>query len=400
MHLKNLISFNLGAHPLYNCDNNKNSKEWARTIWKVTVNNNIEQILSDKNKNKDDLYIITLQEGYGYRVGLLGYLAHMLSYNLSQTYEPTSFQRFLNKYIAKKRIHANDFEITAFYLSILSRTLPFLNLGIWDIKNNLKNHIFKNIYNSSHPSIFDFKSLFCLNPIFDSGCAILSNRKAAANGFEKWSWVVDNAYFKLDSYEKMINKGITWAYFESGDKGIVVINFDLFNIYTIRQSFEQVIKLEKKLRCTIVGENIVNYEIYITFNDYYECSDNDVLFFDKIFDLISKDTLSSLGMYKKIFYKKLKFKEACAIVDNNYQWTFYKDHDLICINKHDGDTKEKTDEPAQEPEVVQEPIPEPKVVQEPIPEAEVVQGDICIEIENAIDDYFHNKEDSDEWNII
>ena len=328
MHLKNLISFNLGAHPLYNSDINKNSKEWSRTIWKVTVNNNIEQILSDKNKNKDDLYIITLQEGYGYRVGLLGYLAHMLSYNLSQNYEPTSFQRFLNKYITKKPIYSNDFEIAAFYLSILSRSLPLLNIGIWDVKNKLKNHIFRNIYNSSEPCIFDLKSLFCLRPVFDSGCAILSNRKANANGFEKWSWMnkLDNAYFKLDSYEKMINKGITWAYFECDDKGIVVMNFDLFNIFTIRQCFEQVIELEKYLRCTL-GENIVNYEIYITFNDYYECSDNDVLFFDKNFDLISKDTLSSLGMYKKIFYKKMKFEESCAIVANNYKWTFYKDHD-------------------------------------------------------------------------
>jgi hypothetical protein len=271
----------------------------------------------------------------------------------------------------------------------------------------------------------------------------------------------------------MINKGIVWAYFESGEKGILVINFDLYNIYTIKQSFQQVINLEKSLRF----ENIKDYEIYVTFNDFYKCSDNDVIFFDDNFVFINNETVTTQGLHKKIFYKKIKFDDDCFVtVSNNYNWTIYRDNNLICVNKNDIElktVKENTIEPQQEvthptppsatPPSASPPSASPPSATPPSatppsatprsasprsaspqsasppsatppsasptsasptsasprsasprsasprsasprsasPSAVDIQLNFDCDIENAIDDYFHNKEeDSDDWNII
>jgi hypothetical protein len=104
------------------------------------------------------------------------------------------------------------------------------------------------------------KSLFLLEPIFDSGCAICSNKDYKECGFEKWGFSVNS--------EKYKNKGMTWAFYESenNDRGISVINVcfnndncTLADVYNLNQ----LVSLKNKLDITFSGQ-VSTYETYIT----------------------------------------------------------------------------------------------------------------------------------------
>ena len=90
--------------------------------------------------------------------------------------------------------------------------------------------------NNSQPSLFDIKSLFLLEPIYDSGCAIFSNKNYTECGFEKW----ESTFVR----EKYTNKGMTWCYYESESKqnGITIINLDFilssYIVFAIRTCME------------------------------------------------------------------------------------------------------------------------------------------------------------------
>ena len=104
-----------------------------------------------------------------------------------------------------------------------------------------------------------------------------------------------------------------------------------------------------------------------------------------------------------------------SVYSPNYRWTYYRDNDLISINKMGVEDKKQVEnqvpedepEPVYQPEPHPHPVPEHENVPEPEPDVEPVPRDFIVEQsvnmnDNIyIDDYFHNnEEEQDEWNII
>ena len=252
LNLRSVISCNINGTPLYSCNLSKRIDEYKNFIDES----------SKENISEDDLVIISIQGLYGYRTGILGYLSNMLSYRLSKNNNPKLLKSLLNVFISSD-IESNDFEICSFILSMISRKLPLLNIGNWDLKKNINNNYINNfIPNHSLPSIFDLKSVYLLNPIFDSGCTIISNKECNISQFERWE-ILDHCNFK----NKLFNKGINWAYYESKDKqnGITIINFELIESTDedLISQFRQLVNLKNKLEI-MFANNIDN----LKFNKY------------------------------------------------------------------------------------------------------------------------------------
>jgi hypothetical protein len=236
LNLKSLCSLNLEGTPLYNNIFPKISE------WKTYI----------PGGECDNLNIICIQGVYGYRTGFIGKLFNIFGYQLSKYSNPIYLQSILKIFYD---VNANDYEVMAFLLSIISRIIPFNNMCVFDIKEYLNTLQYVN-RNDSHTSIFNLESLFLLQPLFDSGCAIYSNRECTQSGFEKWNDV-----------ETIYNKGMTWCYFESdtNDTGIMIINLD-FNkdntdgedVIHLNQLVELKTNLENKY-----GKNLYRYETYI-----------------------------------------------------------------------------------------------------------------------------------------
>jgi hypothetical protein len=200
--------------------------------------------------NSDDLIIFCVQNVYAYRTGIIGWFSTLLSSKLSEYYNPTFLKTITN-------INANDFDILSGFISLISRGIPVFNFGIWDNKKFNRN-IFKYGYgfgndNNSIPYFYDLKSNYLLNPFFDSGCAIYSNKIPFASGFEKWN----------SCESKYYNNGIIWCYFRDENKGIMVFNLcidktDNFQLFQLIQLCELKNSFEKKY-----SENLEKYETYI-----------------------------------------------------------------------------------------------------------------------------------------
>jgi hypothetical protein len=257
LNLKSIISCNISGTPLVSCNLSKKINEY-----KKFVNENYNE------KIKDDLVIISIQGLYGYRCGIFGYILNNLSYELSQNNNPTILKSILNLIISSK-IESNDFEILSTSLSMIFRKIPLLNIGNWDLKERIieNDNIKYNTPNNSLPSIFDLKSIYLLNPLFDSGCTIFSNKKVTQSGFERW-----NATKNCNFLNKLFNRGINWSYFESEEKknGITIINFEFIDsedndIYL--SQINQIIELKKKLEImfanNVDNNKFIKYETYI-----------------------------------------------------------------------------------------------------------------------------------------
>ncbi len=217
-------------------------------VWKSYIQYSIND-----NSDKDSLKILCIQGLYGFRSGILGKMFDYLGYNLSQYIKPKFISRFFND------IESNDFEIITLFISIITRIIPLYNYIAIDPKQMFADILGFINENRSMTSMFDIKSLFLLKPLYDSGCAIYSNKKYKYCGFEKWCC-------KNSNY----NKGMTWCYFESDDNsyGITIINLD-FNenntdsddIYCLKQ----IIDLKNKLE-SIYAVSLETYETYIVGN--------------------------------------------------------------------------------------------------------------------------------------
>ena len=237
--LKHISSLNVDLVP-FSSENLYKRLSELKSCFEVNIEN-----ISD-----DDLVIFCIQNAYAYRTGVIGWLSTLLSSKLSEYYQPTFLQNIVN-------INANDFEIVSGAISLISRGIPLLNICVWDNKN-FQNNIFKYGYgfgnkNDSIPSIFNLKSNYLLNPFFDSGCAIYSNKIPFATGFEEWNYR-QNKYY---------NNGIVWSYFRNENKGIMILNLTIdksenFPLFQIIQLCELKDELQKKY-----SKNIEQYETYI-----------------------------------------------------------------------------------------------------------------------------------------
>lgn len=256
--VKSIISCNLNTTPLY-------SNNVYKTI--CEYKNHIKYLYNKDYIIEDDELIINCVQGiHGYRCGLIGYVTNLLCYDLSKINNPIFLQALLNRVLNKKMI-SNDYEIFSFFISFISSKIPLLNIGLWDIKQNLfyNDTIFKyNVINNSFTSIFNLKSVYMLRPLFDCGSTIYSNKQYTECGFEPWD-TNDRGSFK----QKIFNKGLVWAFYESNNKknGIVVINIDMIDdapqwIYLLQ--LKQIVRLKEYLQNKFLS-NDNNYEKYETY---------------------------------------------------------------------------------------------------------------------------------------
>ena len=256
--VKSITSCNINTIPLY-------SNNIAKTI--SEYKNHIKNIYNKDYTIEDDELIINCVQGmYGYRCGLIGYFSNLLSYTLSKKSNPVFLQSIINRCV-NNSLNSNDYEIISFFTSLISRQIPILNIGFWDIKNNLfsDSELFKyNIKNSSLPSIFDLKSTYLLRSLFDSGCTIYSNKQHIDCGYEKW----DNINYEGSFKQRLFNKGLVWAFYESKNKnnGITVINIEMINDasdYVYLLQMKQIVRLKEDLQNKFLQNK--NYEKYETF---------------------------------------------------------------------------------------------------------------------------------------
>ena len=228
----------------------------------VDYNNFVSSNLSENNLDKVNLNIITINGLYGYRTGIVGWISNFCSLYLSKKNNPTRFQRFLNYMFNKddKKILGNDFEIISYYLSLFNRCIPIINYGNWDPKNFLCTND-SGIINLSMPQIYNFNSLYLLYPLYDSGCAIYSNKLPTCHGFKKW-----NIWNNIAFNDTKINKGMVWAFYKDENSGSLIINLCLHTSDTCllyNMQIQQIVQLKKELENKFC-KDLNNYEIYIT----------------------------------------------------------------------------------------------------------------------------------------
>ena len=281
LNLKSITSLNIKGTPLKTDNLSKRIFEY-----KNYINDNI------KNPENDDLIIISVQGLYGYRVGLIGLLFNNLVFNISKNNNPTYLQTFINKFF-KDTISGNDFEIFSYGISLVSRVLPFINYGNWDLKRKLINNYIKDYTkNISMPSIMDLNSIYLLNPLYDSGCSIYSNQTPKEVGFERW-----NIRDILHTKDKIYNNGITWSYFESENKqnGIIIINLimeDNVAEWAVVSQLKQIVDLKYRLENKYCL-SIDNYQTYIMGDFKLEFNIN--IFNQEPYNILIKSNLKIIG---------------------------------------------------------------------------------------------------------
>jgi len=297
-------------------------------IWKYHINNSV-----CKDLNDNSLKIICVQGLFGYRSGILGKISDYFSYNISQYVNPLYLSKFLN-------VDSNDLEIITFFISIITRIIPFYNCITIDPKNLFTDILGFINENHSVTSMFDYKSLFMLEPLYDSGCAIYSNKKYKYCGFEKW-------YCK----NTISNKGMTWCYFESDDgcNGISVINIDFNDNNTDFEDIEclkHIVELKNNLE--IKYATITNtYETYIVgnFNIHfnisnilYEIKDKLKIIENEGFEILNNiygvDTTEFIFYNKYDSYNTVEHIDLSTIPLEIPCAIFYKFNRIVTIDKY------------------------------------------------------------------
>jgi hypothetical protein len=252
LRLNSITSCNVNGIPLYTSNLYKKIE---------TYRNYIKDNLQKEN-NEDELYVFTVQGLYGYRCGIFGYLLNKISYTLSQKSNPTFIQLLLNS-LFNLDMKGNDYEILSLPSVLLFRLMPFLNIGIWDLKNNMFPYNSYMKYNNNNSLSNNFTSLFTFKPFFDSGCGIYSNIEPIETGFERW-----NVYKNIKNY---FNKGLIWSIFKKDNKVITVINVDMIDDYCSYSASTEQIKQILNVKNTLYKKYIekyedICYETYITGN--------------------------------------------------------------------------------------------------------------------------------------
>jgi hypothetical protein len=259
----------------------------------------------------------------------------------------------------------------------LGRAIPLVNIGNWDFKSNLfsNNKILKYCStNYSIPNIFDLSSIYLLRPIFDSGCAIYSNKKEIDCGFEEWN-ILENC--NLLQY-KMFKTGINWSFFQSDDKksGIMIFNINILNEtpewVTILQ-FKQIIELKDYLELKFEK---LNYEVYDIFilgnfgmlfnlrNVLEEVNNMYKIFEDNGLNLINECEKSSLITDTNfIFHNRYTNKDTENLLNVKTKSDYVIENDVIHnIEFEEERLEERTEKIEKIPEEsIQEPINEKKI---------------------------------------
>jgi hypothetical protein len=244
MYLKYITNFNLKATPWFSsCD---------YSIWKSTINEKISNI-----NDIDNLVIYCVQEIYGYRVGMFGYLSHLISNIIPfQTFYLKQFMNSNIRFYQTNNIFSSDGEIISSFIGKINRYIPLFNIGTWDYKKNL---ISKNFHyqNNSISHMFDF-----ISPMLDCGCGIFSNQEPFDSGYEPLDFISK----KTSISDTLSSKGMVWSFFTNNvNKGITVISFnlsdDLFELTKLLE-LEQIISLKNKLQNRF-GLMVNEYETYI-----------------------------------------------------------------------------------------------------------------------------------------
>jgi hypothetical protein len=197
------------------------------------------------------------------------------------------------------------------FISLINRSIPLLNYGVWDYKNQMKTDILKYINtNHSTTSMFNMKSNILLKPIFDSGLCILSNKKPESSGFE----VLDN---QINNY---VNEGFMWSFYKNNNKGVLIININISKSSDIEIKTKEMTQLQNlyiKLYNSINCDNNMILETYIT-GDFVVEKENLTSFFTDF---------EKINQYKShyLFYKTEIFK----ISFNNIKIKFEGNDDLL-----------------------------------------------------------------------
>lgn len=313
LYLKNICSLNVEGMPFKNSVFNK-IRKWDSIINKET---------SSLNEDEDDLNIFCIQGLYGYKCGFIGKLFNTLFYNLSPCTHTIFIQSILKIFC---NTDSSDLELLSFLISLISRLIPGNNLGIFDPKDLINPFKFKN-KNQSYESLFNLNSLFLLKPIFDSGCAIYSNRKAISSDFEKWE----------TAKKHYTNKGMVWSYFESYtcDEGITIINLDFNNNNTIFEdinNLNQIVNLKNRLEDRF-GKDLESYETYIIGNFNIMFNLNTILVeLDEKLQILKNANLEIINRNNDntstefLLYGKLKTFEMREFIDLSYK---IEDEDIL-----------------------------------------------------------------------
>lgn len=223
-----------------------------------------EKIPNASELGDEDLVILCINELYGYRTGIIGYLCNLLAKQLTKINNPTMIQKFLNNTLFNEHnLVSNDYEIFLMIFTLLNRMIPIVNMPLSDNKSKILNNndILKYFNNDSIPSFINLSSIFLLRPLFDNGCAVFSNKKPYKHGFERLETISSNLF------DDLCNRGISWSYYKSENKGITIITFDLSdnNELAIKNSeIFQIYSLANKLKELFTSEfNLTEYETYI-----------------------------------------------------------------------------------------------------------------------------------------
>lgn len=329
--LKCISNVNVKNKPFFS--RNLKKEKWLSAIHSILIN--------DSKNNDDELVIVCIQNLYGYRTGLVGYLSTLFTTMLNKCIPSTFiFTSFFNCFFNLK-LKCNDLDIFSGIISILNRSIPFLNYGVWDQKKNFANKL--NLFvneNHSINNMFDIYSIFLFEPFFDSGLGILSNKKCSESGFEKITIPTN----------RFVNEGFLWSYFEDGNKHILIVTLNITkkedNIHDLKELFDLIDKLSLKFPN--------NCEIYIlgdfqmTLNDCKHLFDDEFIILNNDCPEYNSSTNNDTQylLYKNSnFYKKPDFlKTKLDDDDEILTYNFTKKRNLSPIEKMLSLKKKKYDE--------------------------------------------------------
>jgi len=314
LHLKYISQWNLKQHtPNFSYDdkNYKSIKEF------IDLNLPTQEELND-----NDLVIFCIEEMYGYRTGIFGYLMTFLSNAyMSANLPATSIFQHIYNYIYKTNISIKDIELSSFLITLINRPIPFLNFGVWDNKKrvfneNFHNSVLKHINpNLSISNMFDIFSNLC-SPFYDSGLSILSNKPSFTGGFERLQDVT--GYMK--------NYGFIWNYFKDDNncKGIMVICINLSdetNLLVKENEYNQMINFVHLLR-EQYSVGVKFYETYLIGDLKMNPEESGFLNLFKDFQLFNKKDTSYLlynnSNNKNCTFNKQPSTSSSVIYDDDY----------------------------------------------------------------------------------
>jgi hypothetical protein len=300
LNLKCILNWNLDGAPFFTKNLHKKQNVWKETL--------ISSLPTAEEINDNDLVVVCIQNLFSMRTGIIGYILTMFSYGFNVS---TSFISIILNYYFKSHFKSSDLEMIVGFISLLNRSIPLLNYGFWDYKNNMKTDFLKHINtNHSITSMFNMKSNILLKPIFDSGLCILSNKKPELSGFEP----LDN---QINNY---INEGFMWSFYKNNKKGILIININISKSSDIEIKTKEMTQLqnlyEKLYNSINCDENMV-LETYIT---------GDFVVEKEIFASFFTD-FEKINQYKShyLFYRTEIFK----ISFNNIKIKFEGNDDLV-----------------------------------------------------------------------